>query len=118
MNGSAKVCYTKLSVAFISQIHLWQILQSMVLQAKKLNKAAYIFSIDTEAGKVAHANYIPPRLRPKGADARAWAAKVTEVLDGKVRQGKSCECSSVHLISGRLVERRRARKEWELRCIE
>jgi alanyl-tRNA synthetase len=53
-------------------------------QARKLGKPTYLFSIDAEEGKVAHANYIPPQLKSKGANARTWAAKVTEVLGGKV----------------------------------
>lgn len=54
------------------------------MQAKKLCKAAYLFSVDAEDGKVAHVNYIPLQFKSKGGDARAWAAKVTEVLGGKV----------------------------------
>lgn len=56
----------------------------MVAQAKKLDKAAYVFSVDSEGGKVAHANYVPNSLRTKGYDARNWASKVTEVIGGKV----------------------------------
>lgn len=45
----------------------------------------YVFSVNAESGKVAHANYVPEYVREKGFDARTWASKVTEVLGGKVR---------------------------------
>ncbi|KAI9455349.1 tRNA synthetases class II (A)-domain-containing protein [Lactarius psammicola] len=54
-----------------------KILQAVVLQAKKLGKAVYVFSADTEGGKVIHS------FRSKGFDARTWAARVTETLGGK-----------------------------------
>ncbi|KIL68962.1 hypothetical protein M378DRAFT_71103 [Amanita muscaria Koide BX008] len=60
-----------------------KILQNVMLQAKKLSKAAYLFSVDAEAGKVAHVNYIPPQYKAKGADARVWATKITEIVGGK-----------------------------------
>jgi alanyl-tRNA synthetase len=61
-----------------------QILQNIVLQGKKLNKAVYVFSVDTSGGKVAHANYVPESFKTKGLDARTWASKVTDILGGKV----------------------------------
>jgi hypothetical protein len=64
---------------------LVQILQAVVLQAKKLGKAVYVFSVDSEGGKVIHVNHVPESLRSKGFDARTWAARVTETLGGKVR---------------------------------
>jgi alanyl-tRNA synthetase len=60
-----------------------KILQAVVLQAKKLGKAVYVFSIDSEGGKVIHVNHVPESLRSKGFDARTWAARVTETLGGK-----------------------------------
>ncbi|KAF8629235.1 hypothetical protein AX17_005815 [Amanita inopinata Kibby_2008] len=60
-----------------------KILQSVVLQAKKLSKATYLFSVDKESGKVAHVNYVSPFFKAQGIDARAWAAKVTEIIGGK-----------------------------------
>ncbi|KAI0267165.1 tRNA synthetases class II (A)-domain-containing protein [Gloeopeniophorella convolvens] len=60
-----------------------KILQAVVLQAKKLSKAIYVFSADIEGGKVAHVNHVPEALRSKGFDARKWASQVTEVLGGK-----------------------------------
>jgi alanyl-tRNA synthetase len=65
-------------------ISLPQILQAVVLQAKKLGKAVYVFSVDSEGGKVIHVNHVPESLRAKGLDARSWATSVTEVLGGKV----------------------------------
>jgi len=59
-------------------------LQSLVSQAKQLGKNLYVFSIDPETSKVAHANYVSPALKGKGADARTWASKVTDILGGKV----------------------------------
>ena len=61
-----------------------QILQAVVLQAKKLGKAVYVFSVDSEGGKVIHVNHVPESLKSRGLDARTWAARVTEVLGGKV----------------------------------
>ncbi|KAJ6593748.1 tRNA synthetases class II (A)-domain-containing protein [Mycena capillaripes] len=60
-----------------------KILQSVVSQGKKLGKAVYVFSADLAGSKVAHVNYVPPSMKAKGADARAWATKVSEVLGGK-----------------------------------
>jgi alanyl-tRNA synthetase len=68
----------------IPDIFVSQILQAVVLQAKKLNKAAYVFSVDSENGKVIHVNHLPESLRSKSFDARTWAARVTETLGGKV----------------------------------
>lgn len=45
----------------------------------------YVFSIDPETGKIAHANFVAPSLKAQGVDARTWAAKVTDVVGGKVR---------------------------------
>jgi hypothetical protein len=61
-----------------------KILQNVVLQGKKLGKAVYVFSVDSDAGKVAHCNFIPDATRARGIDARVWAAKVAEVLGGRV----------------------------------
>ncbi|KAF9245909.1 tRNA synthetases class II (A)-domain-containing protein [Melanogaster broomeanus] len=60
-----------------------KILQNVVMQGKKLGKAVYVFSVDAEGGKVAHANYVPEAVRTNGFDARVWASKVTEILGGK-----------------------------------
>ncbi|KAH9171968.1 tRNA synthetases class II (A)-domain-containing protein [Lactarius sanguifluus] len=60
-----------------------KILQAVVLQAKKLGKAVYVFSVDSDGGKVIHVNHVPESLRSKSFDARTWAARVTETLGGK-----------------------------------
>jgi len=60
-----------------------KILQNVASQGKKLGKAVYVFSADNDGGKVAHVNYVPPSMKAKGADARTWATKVSEVLGGK-----------------------------------
>lgn len=67
------------------------------MQGKKLGKAVYVFSVDAEGGKVAHANYLPEASRPHGFDAKIWASKVTEVLGGKVRQGSSSHSEIAHV---------------------
>lgn len=75
--------------------------QAVLAQAKKLNKAAYIFSVDSEAGKVVHANFLPPGLRREGFDAKVWANAVTEIVLGKAGgkddgvQGVGSEVSKV-----------------------
>lgn len=71
-----------------------KILQNIVTQGKKLGKAVYVFSVNAEGGKVAHANYVPEDVREKGFDARTWASKVTEVLGGRVRPFKYSRGSS------------------------
>ncbi|KAI9507452.1 tRNA synthetases class II (A)-domain-containing protein [Russula earlei] len=60
-----------------------KVLQAVVLQARKLRKAVYVFSVDSEGGRVIHVNHVPESLRSKGFDARTWAARVTETLGGK-----------------------------------
>ncbi len=67
------------------RLDISQILQAVVLQAKKLGKAVYVFSVDSEGGKVMHVNHVPESLRSKGFDARTWATRVTEILGGRVR---------------------------------
>jgi alanyl-tRNA synthetase len=68
----------------LTDINCYQILQSVVSQGKKLGKAVYVFSSDLGGSKVAHVNYVPPSMKAKGADARVWATRVSEVLGGKV----------------------------------
>ncbi|KDR75441.1 hypothetical protein GALMADRAFT_249500 [Galerina marginata CBS 339.88] len=60
-----------------------KILQSLISQARQLDKSLYVFSVDTANQKVAHANYVSPSLKSLGADARNWASQVTDVLGGK-----------------------------------
>ena len=58
-------------------------MQAVISQARKIGKAAYIFSVDAEARKVVHVNYVPEDFRKKGLDARAWAVSVSEIVGGK-----------------------------------
>ncbi|OAX38373.1 hypothetical protein K503DRAFT_800484 [Rhizopogon vinicolor AM-OR11-026] len=60
-----------------------KILQNVVMRGKKLGKAVYVFSVDAEGGKVAHANYVPESARSRGLDARTWASKVSDIIGGK-----------------------------------
>ncbi|KIK03536.1 hypothetical protein K443DRAFT_676709 [Laccaria amethystina LaAM-08-1] len=60
-----------------------KILQAVISQGRKLQKAVYVFSTDPESNTVAHVNYVPPEFKTKGADARTWASKVVGILGGK-----------------------------------
>lgn len=53
------------------------------MRGKKLGKAVYVFSVDAEGGKVAHANYVPEPARSRGLDARTWASRVSDIIGGK-----------------------------------
>ena len=81
----------------------------MVALAKKLGKATYVLSVDTEAGKVAHANYVPEGMRKKGLDARTWAAKVAEVVGGKASSDSFLVVPSLRFLS-RPGEKRTGRR--------
>ncbi|ORY24753.1 tRNA synthetases class II (A)-domain-containing protein [Naematelia encephala] len=51
---------------------------------KSLSKAVYLFSPDTEAGRVAHVNFLPKDvLSTKKLDAKAWLGEVSKVIGGK-----------------------------------
>ncbi|TIB73591.1 hypothetical protein E3Q24_01081 [Wallemia mellicola] len=52
--------------------------------ARQLGKQVYVFSVDKDASKVAHQCYIPKELLKDGYNAKIWAAKVAEILGGKV----------------------------------
>jgi len=80
-----------------------KVLQSLVSQAKRLAKGLYIFSIEPENQKVMHANYVPPPLKVRGADARTWASKVTDILQGK-SGGKEDSAQGVGLDCTKLEE--------------
>ena len=68
----------------------------MILSAKKLGKSTYVFSVDSEKGQVAHANFVSETARSKGIDARTWAAAVAEIVGGKVRVGDTINiCKSM-----------------------
>jgi len=83
VDGNAKVCYVYHSDCGSTDLE-FQILQSLVSQAKQLSKSIYVFSVDSDNQKLAHANYVSPTLKECGADARTWAAKVTDLVGGKV----------------------------------
>ena len=61
-----------------------KIVQAVVTAARKLGKAAYVFSVDKEGGKVVHANHVPDAYRKQEFNAKTWAAAVSEVIGGKV----------------------------------
>jgi len=56
-----------------------------VTAGRLLSKAVYVFSPDTEEGKVAHVNFLPKEiLERKVLDAKAWLGEVSKVIGGKV----------------------------------
>ncbi|TFK75281.1 hypothetical protein BDN72DRAFT_757654 [Pluteus cervinus] len=100
--------------AFISLLELdgnSKALQNIVAQAKKLEKAAYVLTIDAEHGKVAHVNYVPPSLRSEGVDARQWATKVSNIIGGKAG-GKEESVQGVGTSPERVDEALIAAKEY------
>jgi len=60
-----------------------KILQNVVVNARKMSKAVYVFSSDPEGKRVAHANFVSEAAKSRGVDGRKWAAAVSEVLGGK-----------------------------------
>ncbi|KAF8894893.1 tRNA synthetases class II (A)-domain-containing protein [Gymnopilus junonius] len=80
-----------------------KILQSLVSQAKQLNKSLYVFTVDVENQKVAHANFVSPTHKSRGADARSWASKVTEILGGKAG-GKEESAQGVGIHTDRVAD--------------
>jgi flavoprotein len=52
-----------------------QILQNVVKQGKKLGKTVYVFSVDAEGGKVAHANYVAESAQSSLNEKRKCVAK-------------------------------------------
>ncbi len=58
-------------------------LQTLIGQARKLDKAVYLFSVDAEGEKVVHVNYVPKSKIKQDFDARSWANGVVAVLGGK-----------------------------------
>lgn len=110
-NGNSKV-HNRIAIpAMIMCSTRIKTLQSVVLNARKLGKSTYVFSVDPEKGQVAHANFVSEGARSKGIDARTWAAVVTEVVGGKVRPGERVECTvSLTRTHGRPEESRRVLK--------
>ena len=64
----------------------FQTLQSLIATVRKLGKTAYLFSVDTEGGKVNHVNVVSEQHKSSGLDAQQWAASVSGILGGKVSQ--------------------------------
>lgn len=60
-----------------------KVLQSVVLQGRKLGKSVYVFSSNAAEGKVAHVNFVAEDAKSRGLDGRAWATAVSEVVGGK-----------------------------------
>lgn len=61
-------------------------LQSIITEIKKLGKSAYLFSVDSASGKVAHINVLQLADSTKNLDAKKWADAVVSVVGGKVRR--------------------------------
>lgn len=82
----------------------------MVLQARKLGKTVYLFSVDSDDNKIAHVNFVSDPLKEKGLDARTWALKISEIIGGKV-----CTpfCPSLYMLNviSRQEEKRIVRKD-------
>lgn len=55
-----------------------------MLQARKLGKSIYVFSVDSEQGKVSHVNHVADDAKARGIDGREWANSVVAVLGGRV----------------------------------
>ncbi|ORX39097.1 alanine-tRNA ligase [Kockovaella imperatae] len=61
-----------------------KILAAATNLGKTLGKAIYVFSTETETGKVAHTNYLPKEvLSRKVLDAKVWLGEVTKIVGGK-----------------------------------
>ncbi|TFK22598.1 tRNA synthetase class II [Coprinopsis marcescibilis] len=80
-----------------------KLLQSIASQARKSEKAIYVFSLDSEQGKIPHVNYVPAGLSKRGLDAREWAAKVTDIIGGKAG-GKADSAQGVGAETAKLEE--------------
>lgn len=61
-----------------------KVLAAAINVAKTAQKACYVFSTDSEAGKVAHVNFLPKSvLERKVLDCKSWLGDVSKVLGGK-----------------------------------
>ncbi|KAI9596522.1 alanyl-tRNA synthetase [Syncephalis fuscata] len=54
-----------------------------VQHVKSVNKAAYFFSVDEEAGRVGHQCFVPKDMIARGLKASEWAQIVSEKVGGK-----------------------------------
>lgn len=102
VDGNAKV-YLYLSTKCIFYSKIFQILQNVVMRGKKLGKTVYVFSIDADGGKVAHANYVSESVRSSGLDARTWASRINDILGGKAG-GKEDGAQGVGVNTSRVEE--------------
>lgn len=82
-SGNAKASGTHSSLAPLLTSFV-KVLQSVIAQSRKLGKSVYVFTIDQEQKKVAHANYVADDAKAKGLDGRTWANAVSDVIGGKV----------------------------------
>ncbi|KZT19894.1 hypothetical protein NEOLEDRAFT_1123481 [Neolentinus lepideus HHB14362 ss-1] len=80
-----------------------KILQNVVVNARKMSKAVYVFSSDPEGKRVAHANFVSEAAKSRGIDGRKWAAAVSEVLGGKAG-GKEDSAQGVGMDIGKLQD--------------
>ena len=68
-----------------------QVLSTAVTVGKSLSKAIYLFSPDTDTGKVAHVNFLPQQVvAQKALDAKTWLGEVSRVIGGKVSGSPWC----------------------------
>ncbi|KAG9122407.1 Alanine--tRNA ligase, partial [Ceratobasidium sp. 392] len=79
------------------------VLQTLVGEARKLNKPVYLFSADASGEKVTHVNFLPKAVVSKEFDARVWATKVSAVLGGK-GGGKDDSAQGVGTNVGKIAE--------------
>ncbi|KAI8051536.1 tRNA synthetases class II (A)-domain-containing protein [Syncephalis plumigaleata] len=54
-----------------------------IQHVKTVNKAAYFFSVDAEAGRVGHQCFVPKDMVTRGLKASEWAQAVSEKVGGK-----------------------------------
>ncbi|KDN38724.1 hypothetical protein RSAG8_09274, partial [Rhizoctonia solani AG-8 WAC10335] len=87
-----------------------KVLQTLVGEARKLNKAAYFFSADPSGEKVTHVNFIPKAIVTKEFDARVWATKISGILGGK-GGGKDDSAQGVGTNVGKTAEAVKAAEE-------
>jgi alanyl-tRNA synthetase len=74
------------AVGYFASVELDGNIKSMgmlVAQARKLNKAVYLISVDSQ-GKVVHVNFVPKEHISSKFDARSWSEVVTDVIGGRV----------------------------------
>ncbi|KAG8809492.1 Alanine--tRNA ligase, partial [Serendipita sp. 399] len=94
------------AIGYFTQVEIGgnaKALQSILSQGKMLGKPVYVLSIDAEAGKVIHGNYLPPSAASSGFDARSWASSVAEVIGGKTG-GKPDSAQGVGTDVSKVVE--------------